>query len=357
MLKIYKGHLIRLAVAIFLVALALILAPICDSNRTLADNFFVPVARVLSAPIKFVTGLFPLSLFELCVFAAVPAVAAICVLYVLKCRKKGVPVLRALAKFWLTVLFIAGVCFFVYYLLFSLPGRRTRMLDAVYGGKVQSESSELYDLTVYMIENANDSHVKFDDLDMGEINALLKDGYKELHKENSYIGGYPASAKPLLSSKYVSYLDISGIFFALTQESNVNTDSMLFSMPFTMAHEMAHSVLVVSEAEANFTAFLACEKVDNPYVRYSAYFTASIYCLNALARVDFDLYKEAYSHISAEMREDLAAQSAHLKKYEGPVKEVSNKVNDWSIKTSGQPSGIASYGEVVDLFMAWFKQK
>ncbi len=357
MIKKYNGHLIRLCVAVFLVALTLILAPICDKNRALCDNFFVPAARVISAPIKFISGLFPFSIFEFAIISVLPVLTVILTFYIKKCRKNGIKMREAIAKFVLTLCFIAGVCFFLYYLLFSLPGRRTRMLDSVYGGKADSDAQDLYELAVYMVENANEAYVDVEDVDYNELNAKLKEGYRALHKKISYVGTYPAAAKRLVTSPLVSYTNTSGIFFALTQEANVNTDSMPFTVPFTVAHEMAHSLLIVSEAEANFSAFLVALECDDAEITYSAYFMASIYCLNALARVDSDLHREAYKHVSAELYADFAAQSAHVKKYEGPVADTSEKLNDWSIKTSGQPSGTASYGEVVDLFMAWYKQK
>ena len=353
----YKNEIILFAVGAVLVVAALVLASVCDSNRALADKVFLPIASVLSFPIKLLTGWVPFSLFECAVILVVPVVVTIFVLYALKNVKKGVGVFSSLLKFLLRLLGIAGICFFAYYLLFSLPGRRTRMLDEVYGGKTDASVQQLYELTVELVEKSNETYTDTFDSTRRQLNADLKEGYRSLHEKVDYVGSFPASVKPVMLSKALSYADISGIFFCLTQEANFNTDSMPFTVPYTMAHEMAHSVLIVSEAEANFVAFLVSLECDNEEIVYSGYFDAMIYCLNALGRVDDKLFREAYSHMSAEVYADIIAQRNHLAQYEGPVKDTSNQINDWSIKVSGQPSGIKSYGEVVDLLLAWYLQK
>jgi len=84
---------------------------------------------------------------------------------------------------------------------------------------------------------------------------------------------------------------------------------------------------------------------------------AFIYCYNALVGVD----REAAREISAEMSEglvaDVVAANKHAEKYEDKVTaKVSAAVNDAYLKMMDQ-SGIRSYGEVVDMLIAEYKQQ
>ena len=104
---------------------------------------------------------------------------------------------------------------------------------------------------------------------------------------------YPALARPLYSppkpvlfSQLMSYVDIAGMYFPFTVESNINTDGPFFTIPATMGHEMAHQCGFMREDEANFIGYLACKDAADPLTRYSGYSLAYDYSIGALSRVD-----------------------------------------------------------------------
>lgn len=61
----------------------------------------------------------------------------------------------------------------------------------------------------------------------------------------------------------MSHLGVGGLYSPFTCEAVINTDCTPPSLPFTVAHEMSHSLLVAREEEANFSAFLACSSCDD----------------------------------------------------------------------------------------------
>lgn len=83
-----------------------------------------------------------------------------------------------------------------------------------------------------------------------------------------------------------------------------------------MCHEIGHRMAFARENEANFAAFLACEASEDARFAYSGYYTAFLYCYNALRKVDAAAANEVWSGACDELRADCAAANSHYKKVE-----------------------------------------
>ena len=87
----------------------------------------------------------------------------------------------------------------------------------------------------------------------------------------------------------------------------------------------------------------------------SGYYTAFLYCYNALRKVDAAAANEVWSGACDELRADCAAANSHYKKVEDQkVSQVTDKIYNSYLQTVGVESGRQSYGEVVDLLTAWY---
>lgn len=161
----------------------------------------------------------------------------------------------------------------------------------------------------------------------------------------------------LLFSEVMSYLDISGIYCPFTFEANVNVHMNDVLIPVTMCHELSHLSGYMREDEANFIAFLACLQSDDPEFRYSGVYLASVHAMNALLTVDSDLWNRADALKSDALRRDIRSNNAYWKQYETPVSEVSDRVNDAYLKANGQENGLRSYGRMVDLLLAYYRDE
>ena len=187
--------------------------------------------------------------------------------------------------------------------------------------------------------------------------------YEKLGERYEVFRGSGARVKALvLFDQYLLYRGNTGEFMPLTGESTLPHSGHVLDLPFTMAHEAAHRLGIASEEEANFAAFLACEASEDPYFRYSGYYTAFIYLYNALYEESQSLLagqlrkvQEAYPEGCELLLHDTHAGAVYYQKYEGPVKEAGTKVNDTYLKSFGQESGVKSYGEVVDDLVAWYR--
>ncbi len=161
-----------------------------------------------------------------------------------------------------------------------------------------------------------------------------------------------STPKPVVMSKLMSRAGIMGIFIPFTLESDINADLPVSMIPVTMTHELAHQCGFMYEDEANFIAYLACRKQDDPMIRYSGLFQAFDYSISALANVDAQKALAITTSLPEQVRQDMIARDQYWAKYEGIVSDVSNNVNDAYLKANNQTDGVSSYHKMVNLLLA-----
>ncbi|OGO87607.1 MAG: hypothetical protein A2Y15_02410 [Clostridiales bacterium GWF2_36_10] len=192
-----------------------------------------------------------------------------------------------------------------------------------------------------------------------ELAKKINFAFKSYVEKVDYLNSFESYPKPIAFSEQFTYTHISGVYTFMTGEANINVNYPDYIIPFTMAHEMAHQRGIAREDEANFVAYLVCMESDDSYIRYSGYSNMMQYVLNALYAADKTLYTDFYNNnYPIELRTEFSAYSLFFDKYrESKVSNVAQTVNDAFIKTQGQTEGIKSYGLVVDLTVAYYKNK
>ena len=161
-------------------------------------------------------------------------------------------------------------------------------------------------------------------------------------------------AKPVQLSHWWSYTGITGMYFPMLAEANVNIDVPDSSIPATAAHELAHTRGFAREDECNFLAYLTCIHSDSADFRYSGYLMAYIYCSNALYAYDIELWRETRAACSEGVLRDLGERNRYWEAFEGRVQEISNSVNNSFLESQGQEKGTLSYDEVVSLIVSYY---
>ena len=178
--------------------------------------------------------------------------------------------------------------------------------------------------------------------------------YRRLGQERPRLAGGTGRVKPLLASELFGYMGVTGVFFAITGEPGVSTETYLISQPFTMCHELGHSLAFAAEEEANFCGFLACLASDDPAFRYSGYYNAYIYCFNALYEIDPAAAQDLWGLCSPELIRDCDVHIQFNQRYEGAAQEAAQAVNDAYLKAF-QEEGTRSYGLVTDYLIAYYQ--
>lgn len=170
--------------------------------------------------------------------------------------------------------------------------------------------------------------------------------------------GFPALAGPTprpkaaLASPLFSRLGIAGIYLPFTAEPLVNATLPEAELPFSAAHEVAHAQGFAREDEANFLGYLACRLHPDLEFRYSGALIAGFHVLAAVDSAQPSAAREIEAQRSQAVRRDVAAIAAWSARYEGPLREAGERVNDAYLRSQGAPEGVRSYGRMVDLLLA-----
>lgn len=193
---------------------------------------------------------------------------------------------------------------------------------------------------------------------LDEMNTKLNKAYKSAGEKYSFVSNFYSKIKYIVLSEPMTYTHISGVYSYYTGEANLNINFPDYTLPFTAGHELAHQRGIAPENEANFVAFLVCMESDDAYIKYSAYLNMFEYVTNALYTADPKMYYEVILKTDKRITGEMSAYNEFFEKYrESKASEVSDAVNDTYLKAQGQSAGSRSYGMVVDLAVAYYKQK
>ena len=330
--------------------------------------------KIVTVPVGFITSLIPVSLTELLVVLAVPLVIFLIVLLIVRLKKskrRGKTLLGA-GRFLCGFLSIASLMYMIchganYY---RYPIEKIMQLDT-------SKKSPEFLLAVCkeLAKGAAEAHAELT-VDENGCMVFSESVFEELTRTGSgydkLVGEYPFLWTAIWRQKYVilsepwSYTHITGMYFPFFAECNVNTAQPDFSIPYTAAHESAHSRGIAFENECNFLAFLSCINSEYPEFRYSGYMEAFKYCSNELYSYDIDMFQQAYDMLTDEMIADRRAENKYISDHEVKIEiggssvsvsEVSGTINDSFIKVQGVPDGGLSYGRVTELILAYYADK
>ncbi|NLZ38756.1 MAG: DUF3810 domain-containing protein [Firmicutes bacterium] len=331
-------------------------------EKNYAQVFFPAFNQVLSRT----TGQLPFSVAEILVsFLVLALVISICRLLLRIIRRQAKPK-RLLVNFLLNILVIISILYFSFNILWGLNYYR-QPFAAIAGLEIKPATvTELEELCRFLIAQANSLRAELEEDQFGVMQ--LRAGREKVFKTaelgfskaaNLYpqLGGIYGRPKAVLFSKFLSYAGITGIYFPFTGEANVNISIPDCMLPATTCHEMAHQRGFAREDEANYLAYLSCLMHPDPDFQYSGTLLALINAMNALYRHAPEkalLLQEEYGE---GLQRDLLHRRKFWQLYEGPLEEISREINDTYLKANRQADGIQSYGRMVDLLLAAYREK
>ncbi len=369
-------------ILLLLIPFGIILNEWAKSSAFIAEEVFAKrIYKVISQAIGCLTGWIPFSLAELivvvgpCIIVGLLIRQMIRVIRVKKTISEHSQNSIGQLRFQLimtavqNILCLVSVIFFVYILLCGINYHRYSV-QYYLGLSVENSSvEELEGLLIELADRANllrsnlttenEEGVYILPMSKKELGQEAKQAYKNLAKEYEiFEGNYPVP-KPVFFSKLMSYTQITGIFTCWTMEANVNIDISPYSIGSTMCHELAHLRGFMREDEANYISYIACLASDCIDLQYSGTMLALIHTGNALYRKDADRYVEVYrNHYSEAVVRDLVANNKYWDNFEETkVAETAEKVNDTYLKVNNQTDGTQSYGRMVDLLLAEYRQR
>ncbi len=151
-------------------------------------------------------------------------------------------------------------------------------------------------------------------------------------------------------------MGILGIYFPFTGESYLDPALHVLEKPFTIAHEMAHSLGVTNEGEASFIAWVVCTRAENPVLQYAAYLVLLRYQLRDYFEMDPDGALCWMETLPRGIIQDLISIREAGEAYPPIWLALSRASNDLFLKSQGVKAGIQSYQQLPMLAFAWHKK-
>ncbi|MDF2513888.1 MAG: hypothetical protein K0S04_3754 [Herbinix sp.] len=352
-----------------LIPISIALTLLARSSRYFAEEIYAKhVYKWISQPISTLFGFVPFSIAEIIIFTFPILCFGGIVLFIVKLMLYKENRKQIFIKGILNVLCLVSVILFLYTMLAGINYYRATF--STYSDLVIKESTEdeLYALTKSLAVQANELRDKTIGRDAEGVFQLAQSSYQtaklaneaftSLSKDFPILGGSYAAPKPVLLSSLMSHTEITGIFFPFTTEANVNIDIPDYNIPVTMMHELAHLRGFMREDEANFIAYLAGMKSDDADLQYSSTMLALVIAGNALYEQDPDRYFTIRAIYSEGVIKDIRANSAYWQQYDDTtVSAISNNINDTYLKANAQEDGVKSYGRMLDLLLAKYRQE
>lgn len=361
-----RGPQVRLfAISLVLAAASAVLGACARMVPGFAHTYSITVYPVLVNTIGRFSSIFPFSLSEAGLYLA----AVFCILNLLFLIKKPLAALSHL-------FFLACLLLFLYTAGCGINYYRTPFSYEAGMVMEQSSAGELYSLCLFLTEQINSTLTETDHsgdalkgLYPGQTEdtplpsaAMLRElgmegvkSMKGLGTAYPQLSGYYPYPKPLMNPRLLSIQQLCGIYSPFTIEANYNREMPYYNIPHTICHELSHLKGFMREDEANFIGYLACIGSDSPDFRYSGYLTGWVYAGNALAKADLEAYYGLYGRLAPEAARDLAWNNQFWDRFDGKVAEASTQLNDRYLKANNQEDGVRSYGRMVDLMLAYYR--
>ena len=132
------------------------------------------------------------------------------------------------------------------------------------------------------VSRGDDGSVQFPGFD--QMALMAGDGFDKLVYDQylSVFAGSKVPVKKLGWADAFTSAGITSLHMPLTGEAAVNPQIPAVSLPFTICEAMANRMCISIDRDALFAAFLACEANNSTDFRYSAYFMAYYYCMDAI---------------------------------------------------------------------------
>lgn len=279
-----------------------------------------------------------------------------------KGKRKGISFLFGRIYGWIvTAIFVTETCccFLLYH---ATPfAQRYYQARTFTGQDLLALYSELIDtaneLAPQVARDADGYFVLQDDLVETAHAAMQKLG--ETYPQ--FRGSYPLP-KPIHASYLMSQMNLTGIYFPFTLESNYNRDMLDINLPNTVCHEFTHLRGTIQEDEAGFLAYLACIQSDSIDFQYSGVISALEYVQNAVWMHDITGADAASDRLSEAARHDMYTflpdgyweekqETIPVIVATKTVQEATTNAMDTTLKLNGVDDGTQSYSRIVTLLL------
>ena len=335
-----KGLVIITILVIFIVLIAL------KNNPDIAEAMTRGPARWYGFVVSKITGIATFISFTELLFVGLFCVGVLLlVLFIINLVK--LRLIRAFNKIF-DIAIIALSVITLYHFSCEAAYNRKEMPLPYYEGDV--ERTEYIDIYNFFVNDINlcISELEFKENGDVKTNMSLQDIAKEVKKAyqivtDPYFASHNGAVKPMLSSFVYREFQITGVTFSPLAEANIDTMIPTGDIPFTVAHELAHTKGVMREDDANILALYVCLNSENSYLRFSAY-NRYFSMMRTMGSGTY-LTQEERTHLVA-IDPAYSKYGSYEYKYwqeHDLLQHIGDWINNLYIKSSGVQEGTTSY--------------
>ncbi len=332
-------------VVIVVVAVAMAVVPLPQGLvETVYSRGTYPVIRQL---VTGLTSLTSLVLFDLLLVGGVAALLGWWMWRLTRAPRGGRS--RALASLTAQTVVCAAALYLVFLGVWGLNYRRESLAARLGYTASRVTDPVVETLTVAAIEKLNRLYDATQERAWPRLDELPVRAGAAFERVQQRLGVSPAMSglapKRSLLTPYFRRAGIDGMVDPFFLQVLVNDTVLPFERPFVTAHEWAHVAGFAHEAEANFVAWLTCLEGEAS-MRYSAW---SFLVPRLLAALPDEAQQRLGAALGPGPRADYAAVRARLSRTIPVVQRSARRLNDRYLRANRVASGIASYGEVLQL--------
>lgn len=327
-----------------------------------AEGYAVTVYPVLMRVIGGVADLADFAVDEVLVYLLLIGVCGYAFCGIRRIRKKQIPVFRWLRITFLRIIKLGILWFFVFTLNCGINYHRTPF-SALAGLPMEASTvDELAGLCLWLTDRIGETAPRIVRQENGlcalpkQMREKTRDAMVKLGERYPELSGWYPKAKPVFTWIVLSLESLEGVSGPYTMEAHYNPDIPAYNQPAVLCHELSHLKGFMREDEANYIAYLACTGSEDANLQYSGLLLAYTHSINALYRADRERFLRVREQLCEQAELDYAYHRYYWAQYEGPVAELSDKVNDAYLKANAQEEGSRSYGRMVDLLLGEYRQ-
>ena len=241
-----------------------------------AEVYSRTVGRYIAFGLGHAFSWIPFSIFEISLYLIVISIILWIVFFIIHTAKKSIK--KSFTRI-IDLGIVLSSCLVCYAMTFGVAYYRDA--PSVPQHTELLEDTSIYrDIAMYYEEDFNKvaNELTFDEngsvvnpYSWDELNELVKQEFTLLDGDD-YYNWFTLNGKPMYMTSWLyTEFQITGITFPATYEPNYNINVTAAEIPFTLAHELAHSKGAMREEDANLVAAYVCLNSKNAYIKYSAY--------------------------------------------------------------------------------------
>ena len=309
-----------------------------------ARELYPYVARVLRA----FSSLFPFSVGDLFIYGSLLGLVAY-LFYTLYRRRGGWRMIRQMVEY------VAWV-YLWFYAAWGLNYFRQDFFIRSATPRVSYSAERFESFLVRYTEALNAAYLPELTMEEEAVREAVVTGYHTLPAEWGVMRpSVQSRAKRMGCSRLMSAVGVMGYMGPFFCEFHLSSQLLPVQIPATYAHELAHTLSVTNEAEANLCSYWVCTHSDQPAVRFSGYFSLLPYVLSnaraALSPADFKVWID---RLRPEVKQLYNEKVSYWQALYNPwIGEAQHALYNLFLKGNRIASGTANYAEVISLLIAW----